>query len=181
MARPICGSAACSKAAARRSRFIARRGRSSLRTPDDDKLPDDYLATVLDGATREFFEQMFGLATVGLSMAERILDASDKLGQVLFESAAGVGRSAPCATNSTHGPRNCGRRGAAAAHLRLPKRRSTSGGRTEGSAGAHARLGRQEGRRAKRSSTRSRWRARSCGGSNRCARNSSASDGLRRI
>lgn len=41
--------------------FHRARGRSSLRTPADDKLPDDYLAAILDGATREFFEQMFGL------------------------------------------------------------------------------------------------------------------------
>ncbi|HEF4777499.1 TPA: AAA family ATPase [Burkholderia multivorans] len=73
--------------------FHRARGRSSLRTPDDDKLPDDYLATVLDGATREFFEQMFGLDHGRLVDGGRsILDASDKLGQVLFESAAGVGR-----------------------------------------------------------------------------------------
>ncbi|MBU9299780.1 chromosome segregation protein SMC [Burkholderia multivorans] len=73
--------------------FHRARGRSSLRTPDDDKLPDDYLAAVLDGATREFFEQMFGLDHGRLVDGGRsILDASDKLGQVLFESAAGVGR-----------------------------------------------------------------------------------------
>ncbi|AJY11355.1 AAA family ATPase [Burkholderia dolosa] len=76
--------------------FHRARGRSSLRTPADDKLPDDYLAAVLDGATREFFEQMFGLDHARLVEGGRsILDASDKLGQVLFESAAGVGSLGP--------------------------------------------------------------------------------------
>ncbi|MGK8206274.1 AAA family ATPase [Burkholderia cenocepacia] len=76
--------------------FHRARGRSPLRTPADDKLPDDYLAAVLDGATREFFEQMFGLDHGRLVDGGRsILDASDKLGQVLFESAAGVGRLGP--------------------------------------------------------------------------------------
>ncbi|HDR9116203.1 TPA: AAA family ATPase, partial [Burkholderia territorii] len=76
--------------------FHRARGRSSLRTPADDKLPDDYLAAVLDGATREFFEQMFGLDHGRLVDGGRsILDASDKLGQVLFESAAGVGTLGP--------------------------------------------------------------------------------------
>ncbi|UQP47747.1 ATP-binding protein [Burkholderia cenocepacia] len=76
--------------------FHRARGRSSLRTPADDKLPDDYLAAILDGATREFFEQMFGLDHGRLVDGGRsILDASDKLGQVLFESAAGVGSLGP--------------------------------------------------------------------------------------
>ncbi|KVR86986.1 ATP-binding protein [Burkholderia vietnamiensis] len=76
--------------------FHRARGRSSLRTPADDKLPDDYLAAILDGATREFFEQMFGLDHGRLVDGGRsILDASDKLGQVLFESAAGVGTLGP--------------------------------------------------------------------------------------
>lgn len=76
--------------------FHRARGRSPLRTPADDKLPDDYLASILDGATREFFEQMFGLDHGRLVDGGRsILDASDKLGQVLFESAAGVGSLGP--------------------------------------------------------------------------------------
>ncbi|WP_175924198.1 ATP-binding protein [Burkholderia latens] len=76
--------------------FHRARGRSPLRTPADDKLPDDYLTAVLDGATREFFEQMFGLDHGRLVDGGRsILDASDKLGQVLFESAAGVGTLGP--------------------------------------------------------------------------------------
>ncbi|WP_321934619.1 ATP-binding protein [Paraburkholderia sp. J8-2] len=72
------------------------RGRNSLRTPQDDKLPDDFLAAFLDGASKEFFEQMFGLDHARLVEGGRsILDASDKLGQVLFESAAGVGSLGP--------------------------------------------------------------------------------------
>lgn len=72
--------------------FHRARGRNSLRTPEDEKLPDDYLAALLDGASREFFEQMFGLDHERLiEGGKSILNASDKLGQVLFESAAGVG------------------------------------------------------------------------------------------
>ncbi|WP_233887488.1 ATP-binding protein [Paraburkholderia flagellata] len=77
-------------------RFHRARGRNSLRTPQDDKLPDDFLAAFLDGASKEFFEQMFGLDHARLIEGGRsILDASDKLGQVLFESAAGVGSLGP--------------------------------------------------------------------------------------
>ncbi|WP_322028430.1 ATP-binding protein [Paraburkholderia sp. J76] len=77
-------------------RFHRARGRNSLRTPQDDKLPDDFLAAFLDGASKEFFEQMFGLDHARLVEGGRsILDASDKPGQVLFESAAGVGSLGP--------------------------------------------------------------------------------------
>ncbi|SDB91574.1 ATP-binding protein [Paraburkholderia lycopersici] len=77
-------------------RFHRARGRNSLRTPQDGKLPDDFLAAFLDGASKEFFEQMFGLDHARLVEGGRsILDASDKLGQVLFESAAGVGSLGP--------------------------------------------------------------------------------------
>ncbi|QGZ65045.1 ATP-binding protein [Paraburkholderia acidisoli] len=76
--------------------FHRARGRNSLRSPLDDKLPDDFLAALLDGASKEFFEQMFGLDHARLVEGGRsILDASDKLGQVLFESAAGVGSLGP--------------------------------------------------------------------------------------
>ncbi|PAJ78394.1 ATP-binding protein [Burkholderia ubonensis] len=76
--------------------FHRARGRTPLRTPADERLPDDYLAAVLDGASKEFFEQMFGLDHARLVEGGRsILDASDKLGQVLFESAAGVGSLGP--------------------------------------------------------------------------------------
>ncbi|WP_177315915.1 ATP-binding protein, partial [Burkholderia ubonensis] len=76
--------------------FHRARGRTPLRTPANERLPDDYLAAVLDGASKEFFEQMFGLDHGRLVEGGRsILDASDKLGQVLFESAAGVGSLGP--------------------------------------------------------------------------------------
>ncbi|MEX3629426.1 MAG: AAA family ATPase [Burkholderia sp.] len=76
--------------------FHRARGRTSLRTPEDGKLPDDHLDAVLDGATREFFEQMFGLDHERLVAGGRsLLDASDRLGQVLFESAAGVSSLGP--------------------------------------------------------------------------------------
>jgi uncharacterized protein YhaN len=81
---------------ANEQRFHRARGRNSLRTPQDDKLSDDFLAAFLDGASKEFFEQMFGLDHARLVEGGRsILDASDKLGQVLFESAAGVGSLGP--------------------------------------------------------------------------------------
>ena len=77
--------------------FHRARGRSgTLRTPEDVKLPDDFLAPHLGAATREFFEQMFGLDHERLVQGgQSILDASDKLGQVLFESAAGIGVLGP--------------------------------------------------------------------------------------
>ncbi|MFZ2988419.1 AAA family ATPase, partial [Ideonella sp.] len=79
-----------------RTEFHRARGRSSLRSPADDKLPEDHLAAWLDGATREFFEQMFGLDHDRLlEGGKSLLNASDKLGQVLFESAAGVGSLGP--------------------------------------------------------------------------------------
>jgi chromosome segregation protein len=80
--------------------FHRARGRSTLRTPTDDKLPDDALVTYLLGATREFFEQMFGLDHTRLIQGgESILDASDKIGQVLFESAVGIGSLGPVREN----------------------------------------------------------------------------------
>lgn len=76
--------------------FHRARGRSQLRTPADDKLPDDYLAPLLGGVTKEFFEQMFGLDHERLLEGGRsILDASKDLGRVLFQSAAGIGSLAP--------------------------------------------------------------------------------------
>ncbi|WP_017924217.1 ATP-binding protein, partial [Burkholderia glumae] len=77
--------------------FHRARGAKSLRKPEDDgKLPDDFLEAALDGATREFFEQMFCLDHERLVAGGRsLLDASDKLGQVLFESAAGIGSLGP--------------------------------------------------------------------------------------
>lgn len=77
--------------------FHRARGRSgTLRTPEDAKLAEDFLAPYLGPTTREFFEQMFGLDHERLVQGgQSILDASDKLGQVLFESAAGIGVLGP--------------------------------------------------------------------------------------
>lgn len=78
------------------TRFHRARGRSQLRTPSDEKLPDDLLVESLDGISKEFFEQMFSLDHERLVEGGRsILNASDKLGQVLFESSAGVGSLGP--------------------------------------------------------------------------------------
>lgn len=65
--------------------------KSSLRSPTDALLPDDALAGYLDSADRSFFEQMFGLDHVQLVKGgQSILDASKDVGQVLFQSAAGI-------------------------------------------------------------------------------------------
>jgi uncharacterized protein YhaN len=76
--------------------FHRARGRAQLRTPSDEKLSDDLLAEALDGISKEFFEQMYSLDHGRLIEGGRsILNASDRLGQVLFESAAGVGSLSP--------------------------------------------------------------------------------------
>lgn len=76
--------------------FHRARGRAPIRTPADEKLPNDYLAPHLGGATKEFFEQMYGLDHERLVEGGRsILDASKDLGRVLFQSASGVASLAP--------------------------------------------------------------------------------------
>jgi len=76
--------------------FHRARGRSQLRTPEDEKLSDDLLVEAVDGISKEFFEQMFSLDHERLVEGGRsILSASDRIGQVLFESAAGVGSLGP--------------------------------------------------------------------------------------
>jgi len=72
------------------------RGKNSLRTPADEKLPEDYLTPLLGGVSKEFFEQMFGLDHDRLIEGGRsILDASKDLGRVLFQSASGVASLGP--------------------------------------------------------------------------------------
>ena len=67
--------------------------KSPLRTPDDAKLPESALAPFLGGADRSFFLQMFGLGHQELIRGgQSILDASSDLGQVLFQSSAGIAR-----------------------------------------------------------------------------------------
>jgi chromosome segregation protein len=77
--------------------FHRARGQTSLRTvTDDTPLADNHLAPLLQGITREVFEQMFGLDHGRLVQGgHRLLDANDELGQVLFESAAGLRRLRP--------------------------------------------------------------------------------------
>ncbi len=76
--------------------FHRARGRTSLRTVTDTALPDSHLSPLLQGATREVFEQMFGLDHERLVQGGRsLLDGNDELGQVLFESAAGLRRLGP--------------------------------------------------------------------------------------
>lgn len=65
--------------------------KSPLRTPADVALVDSALAAYLGTADRAFFEQMFGLDhTQMVKGGESILDASKDVGQVLFQSAAGI-------------------------------------------------------------------------------------------
>lgn len=65
--------------------------KAPLRTPDDAPLPDDALAPFLGGADRAFFVQMFGLDHTQLVRGgQGILDAADDVGQMLFQSAAGI-------------------------------------------------------------------------------------------
>lgn len=76
--------------------FHRARGRTPLRTPDDQRLPEDFLQPLLGDATKAFFESMFGLDHGRLvAGGKSILDASDEVGQVLFQSAAGVGSLGP--------------------------------------------------------------------------------------
>ncbi|MEJ7931853.1 AAA family ATPase [Ramlibacter sp. AN1015] len=65
--------------------------RQTLRAEDGGALSEDLLAPLLGAADRSFFEQMFGLDHARLvAGGQSILDASRDVGQVLFQSAAGV-------------------------------------------------------------------------------------------
>lgn len=66
--------------------------RATLRAPDQTVLPDDALAGLLGGTDARFFEQMFCLDHDRLVRGgASILSATDDdVGQVLFESAAGI-------------------------------------------------------------------------------------------
>lgn len=76
--------------------FHRARGRTPLRTPQDERLPDDALAPFLAGVSAEFYAQMFGLDHTRLVAGGRtILDASNDVGRVLFQSAAGVASLGP--------------------------------------------------------------------------------------
>jgi uncharacterized protein YhaN len=65
--------------------------KSSLNTPNGDALPADALAMFLGAADKSFFEQMYCLNHEALRRGgDAILDASSDVGQVLFQSAAGI-------------------------------------------------------------------------------------------
>lgn len=76
--------------------FHRARGRTPLRTPEDEKLPEGFLQPLLGDTTKAFFESMFGLDHSRLvAGGESLLKASDEVGQVLFQSAAGVASLGP--------------------------------------------------------------------------------------
>ncbi|MEY6434040.1 AAA family ATPase, partial [Thioalkalicoccus limnaeus] len=72
--------------------FIRVKARTrTLRTPDDEVLPDTALLPFLGSVERGFFEQMFGLDHQRLVAGGRdILSAANDVGQILFQSAAGI-------------------------------------------------------------------------------------------
>ncbi|WP_321796217.1 ATP-binding protein [Caballeronia sp. J97] len=65
--------------------------KTSLCAPNGDALAADALTTFLGAADKSFFEQMYCLNHEALRRGgEAILDASSDVGQVLFQSAAGI-------------------------------------------------------------------------------------------
>ena len=69
----------------------AKAQKQALRTAADAVLPDSALAPYLGAADRTFFDQMFGLDHTRLvAGGNSILSAANDVGQVLFQSAAGV-------------------------------------------------------------------------------------------
>lgn len=72
--------------------FHRARGRKSLRRPDDEVLAETELARHLGSSTSQaVFERMFCLDLAGLlEGGQTILDAADDVGQLLFQSAAGI-------------------------------------------------------------------------------------------
>lgn len=69
----------------------AKANKQSLRTVTDSVLPDSALLPFLDSADRKFFDQMFALDHQRLvDGGNSILSAENDVGQVLFQSAAGV-------------------------------------------------------------------------------------------
>lgn len=69
----------------------AKAQKQTLRTPNDELLPDNALIPFLGTADRHFFDQMFGLDHLRLVQGgNSILNAENDVGQVLFQSAAGV-------------------------------------------------------------------------------------------
>ena len=65
--------------------------KSSLNAPNGDALPADALAAFLGAADKGFFEQIYYLNHETLHHSGKtILNASNNVGQVLFQSAAGI-------------------------------------------------------------------------------------------
>jgi len=72
--------------------FVRVKARKSLLNPAGTVLADSALATFLAGVDRSFFDQMFGLDHARLETGGKaILSASNDIGQILFQSAAGIG------------------------------------------------------------------------------------------
>jgi uncharacterized protein YhaN len=66
--------------------------RNTLRNPADAPLPDDALLPFIGSTDKDFFTQMFGLDHERLvAGGSSILSSSNDLGQILFQSAAGIG------------------------------------------------------------------------------------------
>ena len=69
----------------------AKAQKQTLRTPSDSVLADSTLVPFLGTADRNFFDQMFGLDHTRLvEGGNSILNAENDVGQVLFQSAAGI-------------------------------------------------------------------------------------------
>ena len=66
--------------------------RQTLRTLSDEPLPESVIDTYIGATDRDFFSKMFGLNHERLvEGGHSILSASDDLGQILFQTAAGIG------------------------------------------------------------------------------------------
>lgn len=73
--------------------FQRRKGqKQTLQSPSGDALADNVLSTFLGTIDRPFFDQMFGLDHEKLVKGgDDILSSSNDIGQILFQSAAGIG------------------------------------------------------------------------------------------
>lgn len=88
------GPAAADAGGPQRLAFIRTKGnKNTVRSPADVPLADDSLLPFLGRSDRDFFVQMFGLDHSRLVQGgHSLLSASDNLGQILFQSAAGIAR-----------------------------------------------------------------------------------------
>jgi uncharacterized protein YhaN len=73
--------------------FIRLKARTNpLKTPGGAALPEEALSPFLGQVDRHFFDQMFGLDHQRLvAGGEQILNASNDIGRILFQAAAGIG------------------------------------------------------------------------------------------